>query len=100
MTMLHGILELPNGTEGRLRQLGDRIIESNDDPFVPLSLTEQYPLRPGQALCVEVVERRSRRRRRRGKGQGGANRNVRPVVEKVLEIEGLDPEAYAGAQDL
>jgi transcription termination factor Rho len=96
MTTLHGILELPNGTEGRLRQLGDRIIESQDDPYVPLALTEEYPLRPGQALCVEVVERRSRRRRRgRGRGKGGGSHNVRPVVDKVLEIEGLDPAAYA-----
>jgi transcription termination factor Rho len=88
MTMLSGILELPNGTEGRIRQLDDALILNQDDPFVPQALADQYPLRQGQRLTVEVVTRRSRRRGRSG-------RKPRPVVQEVLEIEGLPPDQYA-----
>jgi len=88
MTTLSGILELPKGAEGRIRQLDDRLIESQDDPFVPQQLAERYPLRQGQRLTVSVVERKSRRRR--GKG-----RPARPIVETVLKIEGLSPGEYA-----
>jgi len=88
MTTLSGILELPKGAEGRIRQLDDRLIESQDDPFVPQQLAERYPLRQGQRLTVSVVERKSRRRR--GKG-----RPARPIVDTVLKIEGLSPGEYA-----
>jgi transcription termination factor Rho len=88
MTTLSGILELPRGAEGRIRQLDDRLIESQDDPFVPQQLAERYPLRQGQQLTVSVVEKKSRRRR--GKG-----RPARPIVETVLKIEGLSPGEYA-----
>ncbi len=88
MVRLTGILEWPQRAEGRVRQLGDTIIERADDPFVPLALGESYPLRNGQEVTVEVVQRRSANR--------GANgvRNERPVVEQVLAIEGMDPGAY------
>ena len=55
MNTLSGILEMPNGTEGRIRQLGDGLIESRDDPFVPRDLAERYTLREGQRLTVNVV---------------------------------------------
>ena len=89
MTTLSGILEWRNGTEGRIRQLDDRILEQADDPFVPIELRERYPLRQGQRVTVSVVNRKSRRRR------GRKPRTARPVVESVLEIEGLPPEQYA-----
>ncbi len=92
MTTLTGILEWPERAEGRVRQLGDGLIESPGDPFVPIALGEDYPLRNGQEVTVEVVEKRPRRRRR---GSNSGPRAPRPVVEQVLAIEGLPPEDYA-----
>jgi transcription termination factor Rho len=89
MTTVSGILELPKGGEGRIRQLNDRIIEKQDDPFVPIELASRLRLRPGQQLTVSVVDRKSRRRRGRGP------RSPRPIVEDVIQIEGLTPDQYA-----
>ena len=90
MTTLTGILEWPERAEGRLRQLNQTLVSSPDDPFVPIALGERYPLRNGQELTVEVVEKKPRKRRTRG----GQPKPPRPVVEEVLKIEGLDPEEY------
>ena len=96
MATLTGILEWPERTEGRVRQLGDTLIEQADDPFVPMALGERYPLRTGQEVTVEVTQKKPRRRRRRGGGGGNsAPRQTRPVVEDVLAIEGLTPDEYA-----
>ncbi|UCD76785.1 MAG: transcription termination factor Rho [Phycisphaerales bacterium] len=84
-----GILEWPTGMEGRIRQLEDRIVEHQDDPFVPVELGERYPLRDGQMLKANVVQKKPRRRR------GKKNRLPRPTVDDILEIEGLDPKQYA-----
>ena len=89
MTTLSGILEWRNGTEGRIRQLEDRLLSKNDDPIVPVELRERYRLRDGQRLTVSVVEKKSRRRR------GRKPRTARAVVDEVLQIEGLSPEQYA-----
>jgi transcription termination factor Rho len=89
MSTLSGILEWRNGTEGRIRQLDDRLVEGHDDPFVPGALRERYTLRQGQQLKVNVVRRKPRRRR------GKQPRHVRPMVDEVLAIEGLPPEQYA-----
>ncbi|MCH7849510.1 MAG: transcription termination factor Rho [Planctomycetes bacterium] len=89
MNTLSGILEWRNGAEGRIRQLEDGLIERQDDPFVPIALGEQYPLRPGQLVTVNVVRKRPRRRR------GQRDRHPRAVVDRILEIEGLSPEKYA-----
>lgn len=89
MTTLSGILEWPNGTEGRIRQIENWLSGNQDDPFVPVELGERYPLRQGQRLTVNVVNRKSRRRR------GKKPRQTRPIVDEVLEIEGLSPETYA-----
>jgi transcription termination factor Rho len=90
MTTLSGILEWPQGAEGRIRQLESWIGGSESDPFVPIELGEKYPLRQGQRLTVSVVEKKSKRRRGSKKP-----RHVRPVVEEVIEIDGLEPEQYA-----
>ena len=90
MPTLTGILEWPQRAEGRLRQLGDTMVQAPDDPFVPLALGDRYPLRQGLELTVEVVDRRPRRRR----GRSGP-RDSRPVVEEILAIEGLPPADYA-----
>jgi transcription termination factor Rho len=89
MDTLSGILELPNGTEGRIRQLDDCLVLRQDDPFVPMTLRDLYPLRQGQRLTVNVVRKKSRRRR------GKPNRFARPVVQEILEIEGMSPGEYA-----
>ncbi len=92
MKTLTGILEWPQRSEGRVRQMaGATIVESADDPFVPVNFGDQLPLRSGLEVTVEVVHRKPRRRRR---GRPGAPRQSRPVVERFLAIEGLDPERY------
>ncbi|MCH8006915.1 MAG: transcription termination factor Rho [Planctomycetes bacterium] len=89
MTTLSGILEWRDGVEGRIRQLDDRLLEHEDDPFVPLTLRDRYRLRQGQRLTVNVVRKKSRRRRGKNKHTG------RPVVDEILQIEGLTPQQYA-----
>jgi transcription termination factor Rho len=86
---LNGILELPNGTEGRIRQLDDCIVESRDDPFVPKDLAEKLLLRQGQELTVNVVNQKPRRRR------GKPSRPSRLTVQEVLAVEGLSLDQYA-----
>ena len=49
MTTATGILDFPKGSEPRLRQLGDGLLESSEDPFVPADLVEQLDLRPAWA---------------------------------------------------
>jgi transcription termination factor Rho len=88
MTSLTGILDFSKGSEPRLRQMGDGLIESQDDPFVPADLLDELALRPSQELEVEVVEKKPRRGRRSG------GRPPRPTVDKILRIEGLDIETY------
>jgi transcription termination factor Rho len=88
-TTLSGILELPPGSEGRIRQLNDGLVESQGDPFVPQELNQRYALRQGQRLTVSVVDKKPRRRR------GNKPRSGRPVVQEVVEIEGLPPDQYA-----
>ena len=88
MTTYQGILEWPKGTEGRIRQLNDRLVESNDDPYVPFALREQYQLRNGLYVKVNIASRKTRRRR------SGKARRERAIVDQVLEIEGLPPEEY------
>jgi len=93
MTTLTGILHWPARSEGRVRQFDDALSEGADDPFVPIQLGEDYPLRDGQEITVEVVERKPRRRRT--KSGRNAPRNSRPVVAEVLAIEGMTPDEYA-----
>ncbi len=89
MKTLTGILQMPKRADGRVRQLsGSMIVEKEDDPFLPLALGEQFNLRDGVELTVEVVEKKPRRRRGRGP------RKPRPVVEHILSIEGMDPERF------
>ncbi|MCA9293289.1 MAG: transcription termination factor Rho [Phycisphaerales bacterium] len=93
MTTLTGILEWPQRADGRVRQLGDTLLERADDPFVPQQFAERYPLRNGLEITVEVIDKKSRRRR-----NGGGPRNSRPVVDQILAIEGMEPEQFAAAK--
>jgi transcription termination factor Rho len=88
MTTATGILDFPKGSEPRLRQIGDGLVEGSDDPFMPPELIEDLNLRTAQQLTVEVGQRKPKRRRRSG------GRAPRPVVEEILQIEGLEIEAY------
>jgi len=92
---LSGILQWPQRSEGRIRQLSEssQIVESPDDPFVPIHFGESLPLRDGLHVEVEVVEKKPRRRRR-GRG-GNQPRQPRPVVERFIEIEGMNPDDFA-----
>ncbi|MEM7623331.1 MAG: transcription termination factor Rho [Planctomycetota bacterium] len=91
---LTGILEWPDRTRGRVRQLTDaQMVQSaNDDPYVPSSFAEKLPLRNGLEVVVEVVDRKPKRR----SGRSQASRQARPTVENFISIEGLEPERYAG----
>ncbi|MEZ6242669.1 MAG: transcription termination factor Rho [Phycisphaerales bacterium] len=97
---LTGILEWPERSEGRVRRLSDHstVLQSADDPFVPVAFGDELPLRNGLEVTVEVVERLSKRRRRKGRGGGNSSapRKPRPVVERFIEIEGMSPEEFAG----
>ena len=86
-TTCTGILEWLSATECRLRQFENGIVKSDRDPLVPAEITEQYKLRPGQAVTATVVERKSRRRS--GRKRGG----TRTVVETILSVEGLEPDS-------
>ena len=92
-TTLSGILQWPKRSEGRVRQVSDsqQIVESPEDPFVPVHFGETLPLRDGLRVEVEVVRKKPRRRRR----GGSKPRQPRPVVERFLEIEGMKPDDFA-----
>jgi len=92
MSEMTGILEWSARAEGRVRQFSSGLVQHSDDPFVPLALGEQYPLRHGQEVTVEVIMRKPRRRRR---GSNSGPRIPRPVVERILSIEGLSPDKMA-----
>ena len=89
MTQVTGILEWPERAEGRIRQLINTYVESASDPYVPVALGEQYPLRPGLEMTVEVAMKKPRRRK------AGKKRIPRPVVDQILSIEGMNPEDFA-----
>jgi transcription termination factor Rho len=84
-----GYLDLPRGGDARVRQFADGLIEEPDDPFVPPEILARYPLRPSAKVTVEVVVRKGGKRRRGPK-------RPKPVVERVLAIEGLPPDEYGG----
>ena len=84
-----GILEWETPHEGRLRKWDNGLIKSVEDPFVPIKLKETYPLREGQMLTAEVMQKKSKNKKK------GKPRNVRPVVTLITEIDGIEPKAYA-----
>ena len=91
---LTGILEWPERTEGRVRQLSDHatVLQKSDDPFVPTKFGDELPLRNGLQVEVEVVMKKPRRRKR---GPNSKPRQARPVVERFVSIEGMDPDEFA-----
>ncbi|MCL4197894.1 MAG: transcription termination factor Rho [Phycisphaerales bacterium] len=95
MTTFTGILEWPQRGDGRLRQLNGMLLERPDDPIVPFVLGERFPLRAAQELTVEVSMRKPRRRRGRNRGPNAPPRTARPIVERILAIDGLEPDSYS-----
>jgi transcription termination factor Rho len=61
---------------------------------VPQALLDQYPLRGAQHVVAEAQLRRPARKKHRG-GGGGGNRQPRPIVQRIMSIEGLPVEEYA-----
>ncbi|HZW10612.1 MAG TPA: transcription termination factor Rho [Phycisphaerales bacterium] len=93
MQTLTGILEWPQRAEGRVRQYQDAsIIQRADDPIVPLSFGEQFNLRNGLEVTVNVALKKPRRRRR---GKPNGQRQSRPVVDSFVAIEGLPPDDFS-----
>ena len=90
MTTVNGILQLQQGADARLRQLGDGLVESTNDPFIPMQLEQEVPLRSSARMTVEIVERKSKRSRR-----GGRGRSIRRIAQEVLEIEGIPAQEFA-----
>lgn len=89
MATLTGILEWPQRSEGRVRQMGGTsLIERDEDPYVPISWADELPLRNQLEVTVEVSMKKPKRRRRSG------NRGSRPVVDSFLSIEGLSPADF------
>ncbi|MCH2133147.1 MAG: transcription termination factor Rho [Phycisphaerales bacterium] len=84
-----GILEWTSPTECRLRQFDNGVVASKDDPLVPAPMLEEFKLRQGQHVTVQVGMKRPRKRS--GRPRGG----MRPVVEAILEVEGIPPAEYA-----
>jgi transcription termination factor Rho len=84
-----GFLDWETPHEGRLRQWKNGPISTDSDPYVPVSLKETYPLRVGQMLTATVIQKKSKNKKK------GKPRNVRPVVSKITEIEGIEPSVYA-----
>jgi transcription termination factor Rho len=91
------VLEWSGNNDGRVRQFADGLIESASDPYVPFALADQYPLRPAQHIVAEAQLRRPNKKRRRGGGGGGGggNHQPRPIVQRIMSIEGLPVEEYA-----
>jgi len=84
-----GILDWHSPHECKLRQYENGIVTDVNDPLVPPDVAAQYDLRPGQRITAAVIQRRPKRR------SGKTRRGPRPVVESVLEIEGLSPEQWS-----
>jgi len=84
-----GILDWHTPNECKLRQFDNGIVTDPGDPLVPPTVAEAFDLRPGLQIKASVVSKRPRRRS--GKRRGPS----RAVVDSVLEIEGLAPEAWA-----
>ena len=84
-----GILDWHTPNECKLRQFDNGVVTNPNDPLVPPAVAEEFDLRPGQQITANIVSKRPRRRS--GKRRGPP----RPVVESVVEIEGLAPEAWA-----
>ncbi|MBT4583964.1 MAG: transcription termination factor Rho [Phycisphaerae bacterium] len=84
-----GLLDWETPHEGRLRQWDNGPVVASSDPYVPIKLKDDYPLREGQLLTTSIIRKKSKNKNKEG------IRNVRPIVSEILEIDGIDPAEYA-----
>ena len=84
-----GILDWTSPTECRLRKFDNGVIVTKNDPLVPATMLEEFRLRNGQFITAEVVMKRPRKRSGRPRGE------ARPVVDSIVEVEGISPDEYA-----
>ncbi len=76
MATLTGILDWPQRSEGRVRQMsGSTLVQRDDDPFVPQSLAERYKLRNGLEITVTVGIRPPRQPPQQQNRPGNAAQN-------------------------
>jgi transcription termination factor Rho len=84
MPTVTGILECPLRADRRVRQFTETALAvRDDDPIVPQGFADRFKLRSGAKLTVSVPDADPRR-------NGG-----RRIIDRVMEVEGLSPEAFA-----
>ncbi|MAE65365.1 MAG: transcription termination factor Rho [Phycisphaeraceae bacterium] len=106
-----GILELWDGSNGRLRLLDQTLVANARDPVIPTRLVERMSLRPGLELEVSLGAKvgggngqqhskrgkKGKKKKKKSKGKQKFN-PVDPaaqLVEQVHRINGLEPDEYA-----
>lgn len=104
-----GILDLSGKSNGRLRTLGNTLEASPGDPVVSAKIIEQFKLRPGLELDVELglpigngQPHKDLRQPRGRKSKKGGHKREKPNaigptarnVKQILKIDGEDPSAY------
>ncbi|MDX1682765.1 MAG: transcription termination factor Rho, partial [Phycisphaeraceae bacterium] len=97
-----GVLDFDKRNKGRLRQLDETIIISPEDPIMPSNLVDQFDLRSGLQLEVELGHKAGGGgKRRRGRGNKGRGRRGKKrvsqdarVVDYINKIEGMDPKEF------
>lgn len=108
-----GILDWPDqNTDGRIRRLEGSLVHTDEDPFLPRGITERHSLRNGQQITVEFNFKkvnagnkqgpsgknrrggRNNHRNRNGHRNQNQNGKKRAIVERVLAIEGIEPNEY------
>ncbi len=105
-----GILEIGKRADGRLRELDQTYVSSPNDPVVQAKDIDRYDLRPGLRLEVELGKpmgggggnNQQPQGGRKGKGKNRKTKKpkidaIAPNalrVDKVISIEGMDPEEF------
>ena len=102
-----GILELTDDTTGRLRLLDETLVALPTDPVVPTQLINQFHLRSGLELEVELGNGQSKKQQQQRRNKGGQKKKKKkvksdvidpsaPWVSRVSKVNGVEPQAYLG----
>lgn len=109
MNEFNGIFEQGKKSDGRVRVMDKTLITDAADPVLPFHLIQKYNLKPGMRLDVRLGKPFGGSSQNQNQNNGGRNnRNNRNnkqtkklaiapnalVVKDVVQIEGLEPEAY------
>lgn len=111
MNVFNGVFEQGKKSDGRLRVLENTLISESTDPVLPFHLIQKYDLKPGMRLDAQLGKpfggnQPAAQNNRGGKyGRNYRGRNNKPqkklaiapnalVIKDILQIEGLEPEAY------